>query len=292
MKVAQIGIGYWGSKLTPYIEDYFEIVKIANSSTNLDVIWNNSEIEAVFIITPIETHYELVKKALESGKHAFVEKPLAETFAQAEELYRLAEEKNLKLFVDYTESYAPSRIKMKEILPRIGKMQHIEGSCKHLGRFFREHDVYKLLASHLLSMFFLMIDNDYKEVDYSIDNWLFNNKIVVTAGDITLWHNKLGLTAFFNVNIHYPGKEYKFTIYGEKGTIQWDVSKEKSLKLTFYDKKYKALPHEMITEEHFWEFDEKNNLKYSVEAFYEVLHGKRDSNAEIAAEITRIIESC
>ena len=60
------------------------------------------EADIIVIATPVDTHYKFAKKALESGKHIWVEKPFTSSSAQAEDLLELAERKNLKIFVDHT----------------------------------------------------------------------------------------------------------------------------------------------------------------------------------------------
>src|SRR3954469_17146661 len=61
-----------------------------------------TDIDAIAIVTPVWTHFELAKLALENGKHVFVEKPFTCTTAQAEQLIELALRKNLKIMVDHT----------------------------------------------------------------------------------------------------------------------------------------------------------------------------------------------
>lgn len=285
-KVAILGNGYWSEKIQKYIHDYFNVKYIFTSKDNLDIILNDDEIKAVFVITPIDTHYELCKKIIVSKKHVFVEKPITTDYIEARKLIKLANLMGVKLYVDYTEITAPSRIKMKEILPQIGKIEFIEGSCKHLGRFMGQN-VFRLLGSHLLSMLSLCLN--LKDLDYYLRGNISSNGII-TAGSI-FGYTKEGKSAVtLDVNLHYPSKEYKFTIYGEKGTIQWDVSKEESLSLTLYEKKFKALPNELTLKEFNWKFDEKNNLTYSIQTFYDILYNNKSSNSEIATQITNIIE--
>src|SRR5208282_949837 len=70
-------------------------------SDPMDVILA-TDIDAVAIVSPVWTHYELAKAALQNGKHVFVEKPFTSTAAQGEELINLAQQKNLRIMVDYT----------------------------------------------------------------------------------------------------------------------------------------------------------------------------------------------
>ena len=71
-------------------------------SADASEVITSSEIDVVAIVTPVWTHFELAKAALENGKHVFVEKPFTSNVAQAEELIELAEQKNLKIMVDHT----------------------------------------------------------------------------------------------------------------------------------------------------------------------------------------------
>jgi predicted dehydrogenase len=73
-------------------------------------------IDAIAIVTPVATHYELARLCLENGKHVFVEKPFTATAAQAEELIELAEKRNCKIMVDHTFLYTGAVRKMKELI--------------------------------------------------------------------------------------------------------------------------------------------------------------------------------
>src|SRR3989338_2055043 len=93
---ALIGHGYWGSKLQRYIEENqnFDLKYICGSKSDLNKVWQDSQITAVVVATPNETHYPIVKSALLCGKHVFSEKPLALKTAQCRELKHLALDKN------------------------------------------------------------------------------------------------------------------------------------------------------------------------------------------------------
>src|SRR6201997_1693277 len=80
-----------------------------------DVI-SSAEIDAIAIVTPVWTHYELTKAALENGKHVFVEKPFTSNAAQGEDLINLAEQKNLKIMVDHTFLFTGAVKKIRELL--------------------------------------------------------------------------------------------------------------------------------------------------------------------------------
>src|SRR6204780_3442281 len=121
MDFGVIGYGYWGPNVARNIAnlDGAGLRAISDVSpaaqararraypgvtvtaSAMEVI-TSPDIDAVAIVSPVWTHYELTKAALENGKHAFVEKPFTSTVAQGEELVNLAEQKNLKVMVDHT----------------------------------------------------------------------------------------------------------------------------------------------------------------------------------------------
>ena len=79
-------------------------------------LMSSTKIDAVAIVTPVWTHYELAKAALENGKHVFVEKPFTSNVAQAEELIELADRQNLKIMVDHTFLFTGAVRKIKQLL--------------------------------------------------------------------------------------------------------------------------------------------------------------------------------
>ncbi len=132
IKTGIIGIGYLGYHHLRNIKkiDYFDIVGIydtnkerlesissefsVNASNSMDELIEKSE--CVFIVTPTSTHFEITKKALEMGKHCFVEKPLTFSLQEADELTRLSKEKNLILQTGFIERFNPAFISVKEFI--------------------------------------------------------------------------------------------------------------------------------------------------------------------------------
>src|SRR4029079_14691108 len=100
----------------------------------LDVL-HSPDIDAVAVITPVWTHFELAKKALENGKHVFVEKPFTATSAQAEELIELAERKNLQIMVDHTFLFTGAVRKIKHLIVdgTLGPLYYYDSTRVNLG---------------------------------------------------------------------------------------------------------------------------------------------------------------
>ena len=142
MKIAIIGYGYWGINIAKTIEKLrergldFEIESIFDMDNSrvqeaqklynftpyesFEAILNNENIEALFIITPPQTHYALAKKGIQAGKHIFVEKPLTTNSREAYELYDLAEKKGVILHCDHVFLHSPAVRYLKENINSFG----------------------------------------------------------------------------------------------------------------------------------------------------------------------------
>ncbi|HSL04264.1 MAG TPA: Gfo/Idh/MocA family oxidoreductase, partial [Nitrospiraceae bacterium] len=121
IRFAVIGYGYWGPNIVRNLQNVkgAQVVAVGDKSevnlerarrafpgvqvsTDCDEILKSPDIDAVAVITPVWTHYELARQALLNGKHVFVEKPFTSNSKQAEELIELAEKKGLTIMVDHT----------------------------------------------------------------------------------------------------------------------------------------------------------------------------------------------
>src|SRR5205085_3059168 len=113
-----------------------------------------TDIDAVAVVTPVWTHFDLAKAALENGKHVFVEKPFTSTSAQASELIALAARKNLRIMVDHTFLFSGAVRKMRELVDNgtLGPLYYFDSTRVNLGLF--QHDVSVIwdLAPHDLSI--------------------------------------------------------------------------------------------------------------------------------------------
>jgi len=281
MEVALLGKGYWGSKVEHYIPFFFKLKHVADSKFDKEVIWSDKEVEAVFIVTPMDTHFDIIKEALLHDKHVFSAKPLTLRYVEALELKELAEERGLSIAVDYTQAFSPSILAAKKHIDDIGHLDFIEMSTKHLGRFFQEYDVYWLLAAHHLSILDMFIDLD--ECDFTFVNALYHN-YVCTTGSIMFQNGRI------DVSTNFPSKELFVNLYGTNGTIQYNALAVPSLTITNYNKSYGKLPDELVENCVTYTADEQNNLYYSVQYFKNIMEGKRESNIDTAIKITKILE--
>ena len=159
VKFGVVGYGYWGPNVVRNLDRLEEAkvvavcdkspsarkkvkkayphVRVTDDSAELMA---STEIDAIAVVTPVWTHYELTKAALENGKHVFVEKPFTSTAAQAEELIELAERKNLKIMVDHTFLFGGAVKKIRELVDggTLGPLYYFDSTRVNLGLF--QHD--------------------------------------------------------------------------------------------------------------------------------------------------------
>lgn len=284
--VALIGKGYWGSRLLKYIPKHFDGTIVCDSKTNLkEKVWDVPDIQSVIIATPIDTHYDLTKQALQAGKNVLVEKPLSLRYDEAKELVELSREKGLKLAVEYTQMFSRGLDYIKS--SDIGEIEFVEMSTKHLGRFM-DFDVFWLLASHHLSvlpMFF-----DLSNLTYEIKEHMFHNGLC-TTGSIECY-SKIDqmMKARLDVSLNFHKKEFCVNVYGSKGFARYDPVSDVPVTVVTYEKKHSALPKDMIEREDVYHVDEMNNLNLSVKYFKDLICGKETDNLDVALEVTRILE--
>ena len=123
-------------------------------TTDFDDILKSPDIDAVAVITPVWTHYDLAKKALENGKHVFVEKPFTSNSAQAQELIELAARRSLQIMVDHTFLFSGAVRKIREVIDAgtLGPLYYFDSTRVNLGLFQHDVSVVWDLAPHDLSV--------------------------------------------------------------------------------------------------------------------------------------------
>ena len=252
VKFGVIGYGYWGPNVVRNLDqlDGASVVAVCDKSpiarkrlhkayphlkavTETTDLLSSTEIDAVAIVTPVWTHYELTKAALENGKHVFVEKPFTSNAAQAEELINLAARKKLQIMVDHTFLFTGAVKKIKQLLDEgtLGELYYYDSTRVNLGLFQHDVNVIWDLAPHDLSI----IDHLIKATP----------EAVVATGQAHLnGHEDIAfITVYFpgkiiahiNVNWLSPVKVRTTLIGGEKKMLVWN-DLEADEKIRIYDK--------------------------------------------------------
>jgi len=251
MKVGIIGLGYWGPNLVrnfssnqdissvvacdlsserlQSIKKKFPNVKLCNDPNEL----NKSNVEAIAIATPVHTHYELAKQALFAGKHIWVEKPFTSTVEQALELLNIAEQKNLKIFIDHTFVYTGAVKKIGELVRNgdLGNIKYFDSVRINLGLF--QHDINVLwdLAPHDLSIM------NYVLPQYNVEaisaNGIANYYDLENIAHLALYFDS---DCYANLHLNWtsPVKIRRMIVGGDKKMLVYD-DMENFEKIKVYD---------------------------------------------------------
>lgn len=252
VRVGVIGFGYWGPNIVRNLSalDGCELKAVCDKSPaalkragkaypgvlmtmDANDILRSPEIDAVAVITPVWTHFELAKAALENGKHVFVEKPLTSTSAQAEELIALAERKNLQIMVDHTFLFSGAVRKMKQLVDdgTLGPLYYFDSTRVNLGLFQHDVSVVWDLAPHDLSI-----------MDYLLG--VEPEAVVATGADHLNGHADMAFITVYspdnvishiNVNWLSPVKVRTTLLGGRDKMLVWnDLEPDEKIKV--YDK--------------------------------------------------------
>ncbi|HVU46950.1 MAG TPA: Gfo/Idh/MocA family oxidoreductase [Terracidiphilus sp.] len=252
MNFGVIGYGYWGPNIVRNLVgiDGSHVMAIAEISASARAraqkaypgvkvtgdtteVITSPDIDAIAVISPVWTHYELAKQALENGKHVFVEKPFTSTVGQAEELINLAAQKNLKIMVDHTFLFTGAVRRIAQLIDEgaLGSLYYYDSTRVNLGLF--QHDVNVLwdLAPHDLSIMDHLIKSSPEAVVATGQGHLNGHEDVAY---MTIYFPGK-VIAHINVNWLSPVKVRTTLIGGEKKMLVWnDLEADEKVKI--YDK--------------------------------------------------------
>ena len=253
LKIAQIGVGYWGpnllrnlvankrcrvhtvSEIASERRDYVKgLYPAVNITSNVEEVLQNPEINAVVIATPVTSHYDLSMQALEAGKHIFVEKPLARSVDEVDQIGDLSKRKNLVAMVGHTFLFNSAVRYVKKLIDsgELGDIRYIYSQRLNLGRIRSDVDALWNFAPHDISI---------------IQYWLGDPKpLSVVRRGVDCIQDNIDDVVFMNImypkkimaNIHVswldPLKVRSMTVVGSKKMVVYDDTAEN--KIAIYDK--------------------------------------------------------
>lgn len=248
IKVALIGVGYWGKnifrvlyelkvlktvvdKSEEILKRFKELYPDINYTTDIKEVILDPSINGVAIAAPASQHYELARSLLLADKDVYVEKPLAMNLKQAEELVNLAKQKGKILMVGHILHYHPAIQKLKEIIKKgeLGKIYYIHSTRVNIGKLRTEENILWSFAPHDISIILSIIGEPPLEVKAFGGAYL--NEGIYDTTLTTLKFNS-GRGAHIFVSWLYPYKEQKLVIIGSKGMAVFDdVEEEEKLKI-------------------------------------------------------------
>jgi predicted dehydrogenase len=241
IRIAQLGCGYWGPNLLrnfsaqpschvrwvaeqdpkrrAYVESNYPKTQTTES---WEQAVHDPDVDAIIIATPAATHYALGKAALEAGKHIFVEKPLATTVAEADDLVQLAESRGRTLMLGDTFLYNAAVRHLKKLVDagELGKVYYVYSQRLNLGRIRTDVNAWWNLAPHDISILLYLMDwelpvsvsaRGFDYVQPGIEDVVFASLV---------WAN--GVTGHIHVSWLDPGKIRKMTVVGNRKMVVYD----------------------------------------------------------------------
>ncbi len=251
-RVGVIGYGYWGPNIVRNFHglEHAQVTAVCDQNpaalrrvgrtypglhvtTDFSDVLRSTDVDAIAVVTPVWTHYELAKAALENGKHVFVEKPFTSTAHQAEELIELADRKNLKIMVDHTFLFSGAVRKIREIVDTgtLGPLYYFDSTRINLGLLQHDVSVVWDLAPHDLSIMDHILAERPEAVVATGGNHVNGH---ADMAFITIYFRR-NIIAHINVNWLSPVKVRTTLIGGKDKMLVWnDLEADEKIKV--YDK--------------------------------------------------------
>src|SRR3989449_6269730 len=250
-RLAQVGLGQWGKNLARNFDRLAELVwlcdiddgrraeaaqayRSAQATSSFDDVLADDSVDAVVVATPVPTHHDLARRALEAGKHVFVEKPPAMHGAEMEELCELAEERGRVLMPGHLLLYHPGVQRLKQIVDSgdLGDVLCVYGNRQNLGTIRRHENALWSLGVHDLSVLLYLVDEEPSEL------WAHGNAFLNPGvEDVVFCYLRFpsGKIAHMHLSWLDPHKIRRITVVGRDKMVVFD-DMELERKITGYDK--------------------------------------------------------
>jgi predicted dehydrogenase len=253
LSVGVVGLGYWGPNLARNFNALPDaelrwccdasadarartapMVPGAKMTDRFEDLLEDDTLDAIVLATPVPTHAELTVRVLEEGKHCFVEKPLAQSAADAERAVAAAERTGRTLMVGHLLEYHPGVRKLKEISDsgELGKIHYVYGNRLNLGKARADENALWSLGAHDVSVLLHLVGEEPTELAARGESYLRPG-----VEDVVFCFLRFpsGVSAHLHLSWLDPHKERRFTVVGSKRMATFDDMATEG-KLTIYDK--------------------------------------------------------
>ncbi len=253
LRIGVVGLGYWGPNLARNFhtlrdaelvwccdaseaarERVAPMVPGARMTDRLENLLEDDTLEAVAIATPVPTHADLAVTVLQAGKHCFVEKPLAQSVADAQRAVQAAQDADRTLMVGHLLEYHPGVRRLKQLAQEgeLGDIRYIYGNRLNLGKLRADENALWSLGAHDISVLLHLVEEEPNEVAARGECYLQDG-----VEDVVFCFLRFpsGISAHLHLSWLDPHKERRFTIVGSRRMATFDDMAIEG-KLTVYDK--------------------------------------------------------
>jgi predicted dehydrogenase len=253
VRVGVVGLGYWGPNLARNFdalpdcelawccdadegrrERFATQSRSARLTADLDELLGDPDLDAIVLATPVPTHAALAVTVLEAGKHCFVEKPLAQSGADAERAVAAAADAGRVLMVGHLLEYHPGVRALKDVVDsgELGELRYIYGNRLNLGQLRADENALWSLGAHDVSVVLALAGEEPYELSARGESYMRDGIEDVVFGFLRF---PSGLAAHLHLSWLDPHKERRFTVVGSKRMATFD-DMDPERKLTIYDK--------------------------------------------------------
>src|SRR3954452_15042121 len=253
LRVAVAGLGYWGPNIARNFAgmsgaeltwccdaDDANRARVAAAfprarfTADLDDVLADDSVDAVALATPVPTHAELAIRVLEAGKHCFVEKPMAQSVADAEAVVEAARAADRTLMVGHLLEYHPGVVKLKQLIDdgELGRVHYIYGNRLNLGKLRADENALWSLGAHDVSVLLRLAGEEPYEVEARGESYMREG-----VEDVVFCFLRFpsGLSAHLHLSWLDPHKERRFTVVGDARMATFDDMALEG-KITVHDK--------------------------------------------------------
>ncbi|MCB1537870.1 MAG: Gfo/Idh/MocA family oxidoreductase [Rhodospirillales bacterium] len=247
--IAVIGCGYWGQNLVRSAAELGVLAAVSDSDAaraekfgaqyavpalSYDAVLADPSIAGVMLATPAPMHAEMALRAIQSGKHCFVEKPIAMSVTDAEAMVAAADKAGRILMVGHVLQYHPAFIALTEMIAagRLGRVRRIYSNRLNFGKVRTEENVLWSFAPHDFSMVLALAGREPTHIQAVYSSNIADSALASTA--IVHMDFGDGLDGHIHVSWLNPFKEQKLSVIGDKAMAVFDDTRGWNEKLTVY----------------------------------------------------------
>ncbi len=272
MRCLLFGNGYWANILKKYLAvNGFDVVGIIDHNTD-EISFQKylKEVEAAFICTPVDTHYQYVVLSLKHGLNVFCEKILTRDAISTRELYALARRRGKTLFTDYTYMFSESINLIKKKITCIGPIKRINAEIAQYGKFYPNATAVETIGVHMLSAIHYIM-SDYSLIHFTEYGETNDSILIGVAGSISVY---IRSSLYSNVKRRF------IEFIGTNGIITANMMGNENVVEQYFNGKKTT-----------YSFDEGNNLGRAVREFNESINMHNSINEQISIAVVQDVEA-
>ena len=310
--IALLGCGYWGKNLARNFNNLGALKLVCDpAQAGREVAKENlpgvevscefsdaiqaSEIEAVVIATPAETHFELAAAALKAGKDVFVEKPMALKVEDGLKLQALADQHGRILMVGHLLEYHPAVLRLRELISagELGNVNYIYSNRLNFGKIRTKENALWSFAPHDIAVILRLLDEMPSELNCVGGSYITSGLADVTVSNLKF---RSGRRAHIFVSWLNPFKEQKLVVVGDKKMAVFNDMESKN-KLVLYNNRVDLNESQPVLKQNGYEqvhLPDDEPLRNECEHFLECIRSRREplTDSSSGIGVLRILESC